>query len=166
MVQFWLDNILDLFSPDNLNFFNKSDDNYIKVLNLIALISIITGICISIVKKDPKYFGISVIVLSVTILFNNTLSKFSQVENIDVLTNAFDTQIKLRRPVVNKNGIYNNKLYVSHSLNLNKGDVIAIESTGMPTETHIISDILSQIVICRYYLKNKNEGFQLIDSQL
>ena len=31
---------------------------------------------------------------------------------------------------------------------------------------NIISDILSQIVICRYYLKNKNEGFQLIDSQL
>ena len=31
---------------------------------------------------------------------------------------------------------------------------------------NIISDILSQIVICRYYLKNKNEGFQLIDNQL
>ena len=30
---------------------------------------------------------------------------------------------------------------------------------------NIISDILSQIVICRYYLKKKNEGFQLIDNE-
>jgi hypothetical protein len=146
---------MDLFNPDNFTFLKKNDNSYIKVLNLVALISILTGLVLSIKLKDPKYFGISIIVLSATILFKNTLSKFSEVQNakvqntkiqnIDVLTNAFDTGVKLQRPIIKKNGVYNNKLYVKHTLNLNKGDVIALESEGLPTETHIISDIVSTL---------------------
>jgi len=147
MVQFWLDNFLDLFSLDNFTFTKKDSGSYIKVLNLIALFSIISGISFSILKKDPKYFGITIIILSATILFKNTLSadKFSPVQNIDVLTNAFDTGNKLTRPIIRKNGVFNNKIHLQHTLNLNKGDIIVLESEGIPSETHVISDILSTL---------------------
>jgi len=151
MVQFWLDDFMELLSIDNFKLFNKDDNNYIRVLNLIAIISIILGLFLSVYFKNPKYFGISVIVLCVTILFKNTMIlKFSKVpaENIDVNTNAFNTGILLKRSTKRREGVFNNKLYVNQALNLNKGDVIAIDSGentaySPPTETHVISDILS-----------------------
>lgn len=146
MVQFWLDNFTDLFSFENLGFLSTKDgsNNYIKVLNLVALLSIIVGLSLSIKTKKPIFFGISIIVLSFTILIKtNLVAKFSNVENIDVLTNAFDINIMLTRPAQ----MMTNRLYVNNTFNLNNGDVIAIETPGKPIETHVVAGNYEQYIL-------------------
>jgi hypothetical protein len=140
MVQFWLDNFTDLFSLDNFLFLSTKEgsNNYIKILNLIAIISIIVGITLAVKNKNPVYFGASVIVMSITILIKtNIVQKFSQVENIDVVSTAFDANIKLTQPVE----MLSNRLVVNSILNINKGDIIALEATGKPLETHVVSGV-------------------------
>ena len=76
MIQFWLDNFVDLFSMDNFTFLNNDPkpENYIKVLNLIALVSIIVGITMTVIKKSSIYFAIIVVVLSLTILIKSNIN--------------------------------------------------------------------------------------------
>jgi hypothetical protein len=155
MVQFWLDNFTDLFSLENFDFLSKKDgsNNYIKVLNLVALLSIIVGLSLSIKTKKPLFFGISIIILSVTILIKtNLVAKFSNIENIDVLTNAFNLDILLTRPVE----MNSSKLYLNNTFNLNKGDIIALETPGKPIETHIIAGVETGITTEQYILTAEN----------
>ena len=41
MTEFWLNNLIKLFDIDNFDF-NKGD-NYIKILNIVALLTIVIG---------------------------------------------------------------------------------------------------------------------------
>ena len=115
MVQFWLDNFPDLFSLENFDFLSNKEgsNNYIKILNLVALLSIIIGLIITIKTKQPVYFGITIIILSVTILIRTNVTNFSPVDQI--LTNAYNTHIKLTRPLKKtdqfRDRIYVNQLY-------------------------------------------------------
>ena len=72
MTDFWLDNFADLFSINNFSF-KDSGNNYIKILNLVALFSIITGLVLVIITKKPFYFGLIILVLSMTILIKTNL---------------------------------------------------------------------------------------------
>ena len=56
MVQFWLNNLVDLFNIENLSFLNNDTkpENYIKVLNLIALLSIIIGMILTFILSKFK----------------------------------------------------------------------------------------------------------------
>jgi hypothetical protein len=133
MVQFWLDKLSDLFSPDNFSFKKNDPDRTIKILNIVALISIIVGLFLSLRFKKPFYFGLSVIALSVTILFKNT-SSFKKV----TVNSGFTTNVRLLKPA----SAGTNKLYVNHTYNLNKNDIIRIESLEEDIfETHVIADI-------------------------
>ena len=155
MVQFWLDKFTDIFSLENFDFLSKKEgsNNYIKVLNLVALLSIIVGLSLSIKTKKPLFFGISIVILSVTILIKTSLiAKFSNVENIDVLTNAFNLDIMLTRPVETMT----NKLYLNNTFNLNKGDIIALETPGKPTETHIVAGVATGSTAEQYILIAEN----------
>jgi hypothetical protein len=155
MVQFWLDKFTDIFSLENFDFLSKKEgsNNYIKVLNLVALLSIIVGLSLSIKTKKPLFFGISIIILSVTILIKTSLiAKFSNVENIDVLTNAFNLDIMLTHPVETMT----NKLYLNNTFNLNKGDIIALETPGKPTETHIVAGVATGNSNEQYILTAEN----------
>ena len=142
MVQFWLDDFSSLFSLSNLNIIgNDTKTNKLnKILNLISIIIIILGLSLTILRKSPFYFGISIILLSFIILINSTVKLNNFVSTpVDLsLSNAFDTGTVLVKPV---NG--GNRLYLSFNLNLNKGDVIALQDIDKPTEleNHVIADI-------------------------
>jgi len=148
MIQFWLDNIMELFNMENLRFLDNSSkpENYIKVLNLIAVLSIILGLSMSFVKKDPVYFAITVVVLSLTILIKSNISKvstFTQVSdplNSD-LTNAFDTGVYLIKAVKPNSSGLNNVIYVNSAINFKKGDILAFSVNGLVSETNIVTGI-------------------------
>jgi hypothetical protein len=139
MVQFWLDNFIDLFSLENFDFLSKKEgsNNYIKVLNLVALVSIILGISISIKTKKPLYFGITIIILSITILIRTNIENFSP---IDITSNTYNTNIKLTRPL-STNNYFKDRLYVNQAFNINKGDIISIENDEIANETHVVAGI-------------------------
>ena len=57
--QFWLNDILQLLNPDNLNFFNNSgDERNIKLLNSVSMITIIVGLFF-LFKTNLFFFSIS-----------------------------------------------------------------------------------------------------------
>ena len=148
MVQFWLDNIIDLVNPSNLDFINNSPkpENYIKVLNCIALVSIIVGISLCLYKKNTIYFAVLVVILSLTILIrsNINLSSFGATSPDPLnsnLTNAFDTGVFLVKAVKYDPKNLNNAIYTNTALNFNKGDIIAFSDNGNIKETNIINDI-------------------------
>ena len=135
MIQFWLTNIKDLINPANLSF--DDNNNYVKILNLIALSSILIGSSLVVIKKKSIYFGFIVIILSLTILINSNISSSGFSGNVNVNVNAFDTGVYL----VKATGDNPNIVYVNNSLNFNKGDIIAFSVNGKILETNIISDI-------------------------
>ena len=145
MIQFWLDNFVDLFSMDNFTFLNNDPkpENYIKVLNLIALVSIIVGITMTVIKKSSIYFAIIVVVLSLTILIKSNINSSSFVPVPDPLntklSNSYDTGVFLVKAVKKNNDI--NVLYVNSALNFNKGDILALSVNGSIMETNIVTDI-------------------------
>ena len=135
MTDFWLDNFADLFSINNFSF----KGGYIQILNLVALFSIIIGIVLVVITKKPFYFGLVILVLSMTILIKTNIKtdKFSQVVQSDeLLTNAFETRSRVIKDI----SPGSNKIYIDNSLNFNKGDVISV-SDGIKSESHVISDV-------------------------
>jgi hypothetical protein len=141
MVDFWLDNPLGLFSIDNFKFDNTSDD-YIRILNLVAIASIIIFISLVFITKKPIYFAFLIIILSFTVLVkSNIKDNFSPtgLQSGNVITTSFDTNAKLVKNALKDD----NKLYINISLNFNKGDVISLtDYNNNLQETHIVSDIL------------------------
>ena len=93
MIQFWLDNFMELFNVDNLKFTKSKPDskieNYIKILNLVAIISIITGLSMVFLTKNIVYFGMIIVVMSFTILIKSNL-KVNAFTNVK-LSNSFQT---------------------------------------------------------------------------
>lgn len=140
MVQFWLNNLVDLFNIENLSFLNNDTkpENYIKVLNLIALLSIIIGMILTFIKKDALYFAIVVVILSLTILIKSNISKVSSFTpvNSTELTNAFDTGVYLIKAI---GGDKSNVIYVNSLLNFKKGDILAFSVNGQISETNIVT---------------------------
>ena len=74
MIQFWLDNFIDLFKVDNLKFDSNKSQNYIKILNIITLLSIIVLTVLTIMKKKSVYFAVLVVIMSLTILIKSNIN--------------------------------------------------------------------------------------------
>jgi hypothetical protein len=130
----------------NFTFLNNDPktENYIKVLNLIALIAIIAGLSMSFIKKNSIFFAITVVVLSLTILIkSNTVSSFTPIPNpLDTdYTNSYDTGVYLVKAINNGGNGMSNLIYVNSSMNFNKGDILAFSVNGRILETNVISDI-------------------------
>lgn len=176
-VPFWLNDILQLINFNNIKFLNKTgSQKLIMLLNLIASVAIFVGIIYYLKTKDKKYIKLTLIVVSLTVIIkylfikpttSSFKSKFSEVINpmtypINTkLSNSYDTGVFLVRDTDNKTGL-NNVLYVSDSLNFNKGDIIALSTNGNIMETCIISDIqyttdgnFTPVLVLLNPLKNK-----------
>ena len=147
MVQFWLDNLKELFNPDNFTFLNNTpkQENYIKVLNLVAIVSILFGVSMTFAKKDSIYFAVLVVILSLTILIRSNIRVSSFVPVPDPLnsniTNSYDTGVYLVKAVQNNPNTLNNIIYVNNVLNFNKGDVLAFSVNGSILESNIVTNI-------------------------
>lgn len=144
MVQFWLDNIAFLVNPQNFNFNGLTDsERQLQMLNVIAMLSLIAGLSISYYKKDPKYFAISVAVMSFTILVKSNTAKISGFASVsDNLTTQFNTGIYLvKNASGNDPSGLNNLLYVNDAFNFNKGDIISLSNNNKTLETNIITDV-------------------------
>jgi hypothetical protein len=145
MTEFWLNDFMELFNTDNFIFGSKTD-NYIKVLNVVALLSIVIGTVTIIITKQPFYFTIVVLVLSLTILLKSNISTTSMFTPTDSilnsrLSNSYDTGVYLTKAVnIDQNGL-NNIIYVNTAFNFNKGDILAFSNAGRIIETNIVSDI-------------------------
>jgi len=167
MVKFWLDNFTDLFSLENFKSIN-TDIN--KILNVISLSIIILSIILVYINKNPIYFGIAIIIISIIILIKYNTSTFTKVQPDYTLSNQYVTNIELISDV--KKGT--NKLYVNNVFNMNKGDVILI-SDNIKTETHVIADVQntptynnSAIILLSNIINNFSKGttkiFKVSDS--
>jgi len=150
MIQFWLDNFPDLFNAQNFTFLNNDlkSENYIKVLNLVSLLAIIIGLLLTVSKKKPLYFAITVVVLSLIILIKSNISKISTFASVPVpdplnteLTNSYDTGVYLVESVKNDINGLNNLIYVNNAMNFNKGDILAFSVNNSILETNIVSDV-------------------------
>jgi len=141
MVQFWLDNITFLISPDNFKFNGVSQSQaYIQKLNIVALIALVIGLVLSFRKKNVIYFGGAVVIMSLTILIKSNMT--SSFTNVSELDSAFDTGAFLVRNVSkNDQSGLNNALYINQGINFNKGDIIALANNNSILETNIVSDI-------------------------
>ena len=161
MVQFWLDNLKFLISTQNFNFSNASPSQKdIQILNIVAMTSLIVGLLLVFTKKKVIYFGISIIIMSLTILIksgtkvstfanvngtngtNGTNGKSEKFKKSDINSTTFDTGSYLIKNVNGNDpsGI-SNVLYINQALNFNKGDVIALSTNNSILETNIVSDI-------------------------
>jgi hypothetical protein len=161
--QFWLNDILQLINPDNLNFFNNSgNERNIKLLNSVSMITIIVGLFFLFKTKKKIFISLIILVLSVIIFikvffvspssFTNpgcqSVSKFEEFTPISErpinskLSNSYDTGVVLVRDINGNNpsGL-NNALYVNQALNFNKGDIIALSVNGSILETCIVNDV-------------------------
>ena len=122
MTEFWLNNFMELFDIDNFNMSGSKTDNYIKVLNVVALLTIVIGTVTIILTKQPFYFTIVVLVLSLTILIKSNISTTSMFTPTDSilnsrLSNSYDTGVYLIKAVnIDPNGL-NNVIYVNTALN-------------------------------------------------
>lgn len=136
MIQFWLDNFMELFNPSNLSFDNKISDNYIKSLNIVALISIIIGTALIIMTKKPIYFGLIVIVLSLTIYIKSNINHSSFTSTNKKYAFEFDTGASIVRNIIKGD----NQVYVDRAINFNQGDIIYFKNDNI-SETNIVSEI-------------------------
>ena len=145
MVDFWLNNIQDLFSPKNFECANiTQQQKKVQILNIIALTALILSLYFSYRKKNSKYFAMGFGVMAFTVVLNsqtNVNSPRSGFTNISstILDTAFDTGSRVIRNA-NKG---TNLLYINEANNINKGDVIALSVNNQILETNIISDIKS-----------------------
>jgi len=148
---FWLNNFPDLVNLDNFTFLSSTGkERFIKILNLIAIFSIIMGIVISLSSKKKLYLAISIFILTSTIIIydrlvknmeyfkqNNKKSTFSE-----QVSNTYDTGVYLTKAVSNKDpATLNNTIYINNAMNFNKGDIIALSDGKQILETNIISEI-------------------------
>ena len=162
MVQFWLDYFPDLFNPENLSFLNKDPkkESYIKILNLVSLLAIISGLILTFVKKQSVYFAASVLVLSICILIkSNTVSHFASIPDPlnSKLSNTYDTGVYLVNAVQYNPSKLNNVIYVNSLLNFNKGDIIALSVNGNIMETNIVADL-------KYTTENSTPAIMLLNN--
>ena len=130
---------MSLFSMENTDF---STQGYLKALNIIALISIVVGIYLSVSNQDPHYFGITVITLCLTVLMHSTLKteKFTDIKTSgNKVVNSFATKARLTKSIQPPS----NKVYLDEVLNFSKGDIIALydPSNRQQMETAVVSDI-------------------------
>ena len=146
MTEFWLDNFMDLFSNENFNLKNSDkSEYYIKILNIIALVSILLGFTLITVTKNPIYFGVTVIVLSVTILIksNITTNFFTNTQGTatatssKIDTNAFDTGVYL----ANAAKVNDSQIFVNQASGFSEGDVIVFNDGVNNLETNIVSTV-------------------------
>jgi hypothetical protein len=152
MIQFWLDYPLELLNIENFKIEDIKSERYTKILNVVALLTIVVGVTATVLKKNAFYFAIVVLILSLTILIHSTIPRVSNFtatnENIvgnGNSSNAYDTGVYLVEPVeYNASGL-NNILSVNKALNFNKGDIIALSSNGKIMETNIVADIQYKI---------------------
>lgn len=144
MVKFWLNELFDLLSLENL--VNPLQDNN-KIFNLLSLLVIIVSSWFTVNKKEPKYIGVGFIFLCIIILIRinmcpstnfGNVSKFAKVdEKADaMLTNQYLLDIKLVQNIEKGN----NKAYVDNVLNINKGDIILI-TNNINSETNVVANI-------------------------
>ena len=148
MVQFWLDNIPELFSVENITFLNKdpAPDNYRKALNLISLLAILVGCTFTFLKKDTIYFAVTVVILSLCILINSNISRTSTFASVpdplnSKVSNTYDSGVYLVRAIKPDPSTLNNIMYVNSVLNFNKGDIIALSVNGDIKETNVITGV-------------------------
>jgi len=140
MVQFWLDNLQELVNTQNFNLNVPEPEKTIRMLNAVALASLVLGIIFSYTKKNAKYFGIGVVAMSVTILIHsNAKASFSSVN--PVLDSAFDTGAYLVKNAESTKDKLNNTLVVNEALNFNTGDVIALSNNNTILEVNIVSGV-------------------------
>ena len=138
MVKFWLDDLSYFISTQNFNFNKVSpSDKKIQMLNITAMVSLIVGLILVFVKKKAIFFGISIVIMSLTILINSKISTFASVSKLDT---AFDTGAYLIKDTSNSDGL-NNMLYINQAQNFNKGDVISLSYNDNILETNIVSDL-------------------------
>jgi hypothetical protein len=122
----------------------NQEENYIKLLNIIALVTIIVGLSATFLYKKSMYFGIVIIILCITIIIHSrlTMNTKSSFTGIDDISTAFDTGAYLiQNSNLSSSGL-NNSINVNQAMYFNVGDVINIidRSTNL-FETNIISDI-------------------------
>jgi hypothetical protein len=165
MIQFWLDNPMDLLRI-NLSFDSNVSQNYIKILNLIALVTIVVNIFLTIKYKKTVYFAVTVVILSLTILIKSNInySAFTQTATSNkqppaVTSNAYTASAHLTRAFNLVPGALNNRIYVNTVLNFNVGDIIGIGNVnGQIFETNIVQDTLvneeNSIIVLQNPLKN------------
>jgi hypothetical protein len=141
MVQFWLEYLPDLINTQNFSFLNNDpqSENYTKVLNIVSLVAIISGISITLLSRNSVYFALAVVVLSVCILINS--NKVSTFTDTSLLSNTYDTGVVLTEAISNVPGNINNTVHVSSAMNFNKGDIIAFSVDGDIKETNIVADV-------------------------
>ena len=145
MVDFWLNNIQDLFSPKNFESANLTQQQKkVQILNIIALTALILSLYFSYRKKNSKYFAMGFGVMAFTIVLNrqtNVNSPRSGFTNISstILDTAFDTGSRILENA-NKG---TNLLYINQTTNINRNDVIALSINDKILETNIVSDIKS-----------------------
>jgi hypothetical protein len=143
-VEFWLDKFTELINIDNFSFlYDKPEQKKIKLLNLLAVFSIIFGLMYYRKTKNKSYIGVIVLVLSLTVLLRSRKTQSSFKSNFgEVLSNSYDTGVYLVRAVNGKNtsGL-NNTLYVNNALNFNPGDIIALSNGTTIQESNVVTGI-------------------------
>ncbi len=147
---FWLDSLPELINIENFKMTGDPTQKKVKLLNLVAVFSIIFGAIYYKKTKNKSVLLISLLVLGLTIVLKPNVSSFSNLSNFrssksnfaEVLSNSYDTGVYLVRAAGGNNpsGL-NNMLYVSNALNFNKGDIIALSNGNDIKETNIIADV-------------------------
>lgn len=142
-MNFWLNNPAVLISPDN---FVRTDKT--KLLNIIALISIIIGILLSIKFKKPVYYGFTIFIMSLTVFFNTEgFAAIVPDKTAPALNTVTVTGIQLKKAFV-KGGANskNNQITVNNASNISKGSVIGItnilDKENKNYESHVVSSII------------------------
>ena len=139
MVQFWLNNPVELINTDNFK------GGTVEFLNLFAVFSIIIGTSLTFKTKNSKFAIITLVILLVTVLIYLTKkvkSNFTKTDELNTnLSNTYDTGVYLTKAVKYTPDGLNNLIYINQALNFNKGDIIALSSNGKIMESNIITDV-------------------------
>jgi hypothetical protein len=144
--QFWLDDITELINIENFQLNGSEPQRKTKMLNLVAVFSIIFGGIFYKKTQNKMSLLIGLLVLLLTVLLKpgKTVSSFRSTKSnfAEVLSNSYDTGVYLVKAANNKNpsGL-NNTLYVNNALNFNVGDIIALSNGQDIQETNIISGV-------------------------
>jgi len=148
MVQFWLDDFTEILNMNNFTIEGTQSDKKIKLFNAISIITIITGLFLTIKYKKSKFFGYTILVLSVIILLKSiSISSFSEVKNFGdtpEYSNTINADTVYSNNIVLLKDVPENinKLYIGSYLNLNINDIIKIsDSKSGLSEVHVISNI-------------------------
>ena len=152
MVQFWLNNIIDLVNVKNFNF--SGTTNLIQALNILSLIVIIVSIFLTIKKKELNYFIAGVAIVFVIIIIGTNISSFSKGYGNpagSIVENYFKSNTVTTQPIIRNNQTgMNNTIRINLQSDFKKGDIIGILMNDSDSDTNfqpgvqevnIISDI-------------------------